>query len=102
MKLIKLQHDHYVVIQNGVEIASTKPAKGVESLDLFEVRQIISNMSRIPEELKTKFESLDWDFMNEAIRMYTLGYMRAEEILKSLERKLSWNVEFIDGKLKLK
>ena len=131
MKLIKLRHDYYIVIDKGVEVASTKPIDEVKKLDLFEVRQLVANVSKIPEDLMAKFESLDPNLIQEVIRVYTTGYMQAEhvnrdrkytdrdliwalhqarhsseytikEIVESLEPKLSWNVEFVGDKLKLK
>lgn len=138
MKLIKLWPDHYVVMENRKEIASTKPEKGVLALDLFEVRQLVSNVSRIPEDLKSPFEILGQSVAQEVTKVYTIAYNNAEyanrdkkytkedlfeilldfiefqhpheeprgltvsRFLETVEPRLSWNVEFVEGKLKLK
>lgn len=131
MKLIKLSHDHYTVVdKEGLEIASTKPTDSTIKLDLFEVRQLVSTVSKIPEHLKSMFETEDMSLVPEATLVYTMGYDKAmyhnrekkytkedlrqvihearshhertsEEIVEALEPKQSWNVELVDRKLKL-
>ena len=133
MKLIKINTDHYVVVDDdGTRTHSTIDIKGVLPLSLQEVKELIGEV-----DVEKKAESyakdglvLDTPYANGLFYGYIKGYnqalednkekkyteedvisivkksretgLTAEYLLLSLQPKTEWEVEIVDGKLKLK
>jgi hypothetical protein len=134
MKLIKINTDHYVVVDDdGTRTHSTIDIKGVLPLSLQEVKELIGEVDVETKVEKYTSHDMFWykqgynqalednkekkyteDDLAEAIlrtidacnkaQKDSYGELEIDEeaIIQSFQPKTEWEVEFVDGKLKLK